>query len=146
MQGCPKVHHSVMVVWLKESFGKLPSTGCPNSPYVKWLICLKIGQMDKSYMDTTWPRLDHPSYIYTPINAQIMRLTRSILTTVIIENIPFSTAHSRQPLCIDNQCHKITQSNAIKVLLRHLKRCYTTKCINNHADSINYRTLYARLF
>ena len=42
---------------------------------------------------------------------------------------------ARQPLCINNQCHQIAQSSAIKVLLRHLVRRYTTKCINNYAYS-----------
>ena len=55
-----------------------------------------------------------------------------------MKNIQFSTLiMTRQPLCIDNQYHNIMQSSAIKVLLRHLGRRYTPKCINNHANSTN---------
>ena len=45
--------------------------------------------MDKSYTDTTELRLDYLSCIYTPINAQIVRLACSILTTIVMENISF---------------------------------------------------------
>ena len=48
----------------------------------------------------------------------------------------------RQPLCIDNQSHQITQLNAIKVLLRHLERRYTAKGINNHVDSTNGKKVF----
>ena len=55
-----------------------------------------------------------------------------------MENIPLSTAHhAKQLLCIDNQCHNIIQSSAIKVFLRHLERRYIAKGINNYADSTN---------
>ena len=58
-------------------------------------------------------------------------------------NCHWKTFHSdqliktRQSLCIDNQCHNIEQSSAVKVLLSHLKRRYVVISINNHAYSIN---------
>lgn len=44
---------------------------------------------------------------------------------------------AREPLYIDIQCYKIAQSNAVKVLLRHLERRYIAIDTYNHADSIN---------
>ena len=90
-------------------------------------------------MDIAWLRLDRPSCIYTPINAQIARLTHFILTTTIMEYIPFSATSS---LWIDNQWHNITQSSAIKVQLRHLERRYTAKGINNHVESTNGKRVF----
>ena len=73
-----------------------------------------------------------------------MRQACSILTRAILENIPFSTAHYDK--IADNQCHKITQSSAIKVLLRHLERRYITTGINNYADFTNGKSFISEKF
>ena len=73
-------------------------------------------------------RPNYPSCIYSPINAQIARQTRSILTIVIIGKHSILSSSSWQ------YNH---YALAVKVLLRHLKRRYTTKKINNYADSKN---------
>ena len=79
-------------------------------------------------MDAVRLRPNYPSCIYSPINAQIARQTRSILTIVIIGKHSILSSSSWQ------YNH---YALAVKVLLRHLKRHYTTKKINNYADSKN---------
>ena len=101
--------------------------------------------MDKSYTDTTWLRLNRPSCIYAPINAQIVCQARSILTIIVMETFHFQwLIMAGQPLCIRDQCHNIAQLRAIKVLLRHLERRYTAKRYNNHVDSTNGNKAFFR--
>ena len=72
LQGHPEVLHSLLVIWLDKLSGKPHSIVWPNDPKAEWLIHPKVDQMDKSYTNTTWLSFDHPSCIYTPINAQIV--------------------------------------------------------------------------
>ena len=46
---------------------------------------------------------------------------------------------TRQLLCID-----IVQSNVTKVLLKHLVKHYTVKCINNHVDFTKMKDFFSK--
>ena len=84
LQDRPEVLHSLTVIWLDKPSERPPSTVWPNGLKTEWLAYPKVDKTDKSYMNTTWLRLGRPSCIYTPINAQIVHQTRSILTITII--------------------------------------------------------------
>lgn len=136
LQGHPVILHSPMVVWVGKSYGKPPSVVWSNNLKTEWLICLKVGQTDKSYTSTTRLKFDCLSRIYPPINAQIVWQTCSILNTAITRKHSILSGSSWQDNHYTSTINAIILRN-IKVLLRHLERRYTAIRINNHVESAN---------